>query len=293
MSKRLDKVSDLDIYNLLKTGFNHIPVPIVDLSKGLTTDRIRINRGDELFSNISELGYIKDQNTLNKINSFGRANLPRQSMFYGSIKSSHISYERMTAIAETTNCVLDKQSVDLEGKLLTLSRWEFQNSIPVFQVVFSKETLKTNEDVKKAFNIQIDNISKHENIDKQFCCEFLSFISDEFAKVVTLGYEYKISAIFTQVILEEHPTVKGIMFPSVQTLYQGFNVVFTPKIIDEFLKPILCATFRLYKNGKHTLLENREYYSKSIEGDGTIQWSKQEGNLLSREVILQKLRVMN
>ena len=292
MSKRLESISDVDIYNLLKKGFSYIPVPIYHLPKGLTTDRIRVNNKERLFNNISELGYIKDKSILNKMNYFGRANLPRQSMFYASIKSSNISYERLTAIAETTNCVLDKESIDLEGKLLTLSRWELQSSIPVLQMVFSKEALKNNQEVKKAFDTQVQHISKINNIDKQFCNEFLAFISDEFAKIVTDSFEYKISAIFTQIILEEHPKVKGIMFPSVQTVYQGFNVVFPIKTVDEYLKPILCGVFKLYKNGLQVLLENRGYYSRSIKGDGTILWSKEEGNLISREAILKKLQVV-
>lgn len=277
---------------MLKTGFSYLPVPIVDLPKGLTADRIRVNKKEELFCNINELGYVKDKNAINSIN-YGRANLPKQPMFYASIKSTDISYERMTAIAETTNCVLDKTSVDLEGKLLTLSRWKLQDTIPVFQIVFSNEAMLTNIDVKKAFDIHVDHISKYKNIDKQFCNEFLSFISDEFAKEIKGNSDYKISAIFTKVILEEHPHIQGIMFPSVQTVYQGFNIVLPPEKVDKYLKPTLCGTFKLYKNGINILVENGEYYSTNFKTNGEIIWSKQEGNVLPKEVILDKLQIIN
>ena len=62
-------------------------VPTALLNKGWYVDRVRVNKPGEIFTNYQQISYIHDKNVLANYVDFGRANEPKQAVFYGSIYS--------------------------------------------------------------------------------------------------------------------------------------------------------------------------------------------------------------
>ena len=154
-SKNLTSVSYDEIVDLLKNGIKFIPLPIAKLWKNAFIDRVRPNKGTELFKHIDQLGYIKDKYVIdNVLTSFVRANNPHQVMFYGALETSLIDKPRLTAIAETSHIFRVPGTDCIDGEHYTVSRWETQEELLVVEVVFSEYALKNNPDIAKSFENQ-------------------------------------------------------------------------------------------------------------------------------------------
>lgn len=248
LSNQLDQVDYNDIMDLLKNTIRKIPIPLAKLRANSDIDRARPNIGEDLFKSVDELTYIKDQNTIkNKLLEFGRANKPHQPMFYGAIETTEIRHQRITAIAEVSKLFQNPLGINLDGELYTVSRWINKEELILAEVVFSADAIKTNPDIKRAFEKQTEFAKQAGQDDLEFYTDFLIFISDQFTREPLTPHEYKISTAYAELILTK-PEVQGISFPSVRTKYVGVNVVFEPKVIDEYFDVKVLATQRFYKN---------------------------------------------
>lgn len=289
-SKKLTEVSYEEIYDLLKNGIKLIPLPLAKLRAHSNIDRVRPNKGTTLFKHIDELGYIKDQEVIDKyLTSFGRANTPHQVMFYGALETSLIDKQRLTAIAETSHLFRNTGIDCEEGEHYTVSRWETQKELCVVEVVFSDYALKNNPDIVKSFDNQKKFLEQHNLApqDLEFHLQFLKFISEEFSKKVTNPEEYKISAAYTNLALL-CPKVNGIMYPSVQTEYFGVNIVLTPETIDDCVIPKICSTQIVHKRGMKSLIANGQHYCENIEQDKEIEWKELSSDLLTTKEELEE-----
>jgi hypothetical protein len=292
-SKDLTLVTYDEIYDLLKNGIKYIPIPIAKLRKNSHIDRVRPNKGKTLFKHIDELGYIKDKVVIKKrLKTFGRANNPNQVMFYGALKTTLIDKPRLTAIAETSHIFRNPGTDCIDGEYYSVSRWETQKELLVLEVVFSEYALKNNPDIAESFENQKKLLKKLNLGEKEtkFHLDFLKFISEEFSKKVTNSENYKISSAYTNIALS-HKDVQGITYPSVQTEYFGVNIVLPPKIVDKFVKPIICSTHIVYKKGKECVIANGENYCTEIDTNKNIEWKKNDKKTLStKEEIKEHLK---
>lgn len=289
-SKNLSSVSYDQVYDLLKNGIRHIPLPLAKVWRGAFIDRVRPNKGDELYTHIDQLGYIKDEEVINNIlTTFGRANCPHQVMFYGALQTSLINQQRLTAIAETSNVFRVKDKDCVEGQHCTVSRWQTKKDFLVVEVVFSDYALKNNPDIVRSFESQEKMLRDHnlEQKDMDFHLDFLKFISEEFSKKVSNPEEYKISAAYTNLAVL-HPEVCGITYPSVQTEYFGVNIVLTPKTVDKYVKPLVCSTQVVYKKGKKSLIANGKHFCKNIQVDKEIKWEEHDNKILLTQKQIEK-----
>lgn len=257
LSSQLDKVDYADIVRILKESIRKIPVPIARMPPNTPIDRVRKNIGDNPFTDVhNQLSYIKDKNVIdNYLTEFGRANEPHQPMFYGAIESSLIGHQRITALAETSELFQNPDAVNFDGELYTVSRWRNSDELFLAEIVFSQDAINTNPDIKNAFSKQTDFAKQVGADDVDFYLDFLVFISEEFARPKTSHNDYKISTAYTNLVLT-NPKIHGIAYPSVQTKYQGQNVVFPPDVVDQFLSVDILAMQRLYKNKMRSHLNN-------------------------------------
>jgi len=257
LSSQLDKVDYADIVQILKESIKRIPVPIAKMPPNTPIDRVRKNIGETPFKDVhNQLSYIKDQNVIDKyLTEFGRANEPHQPMFYGAINSSLIGHSRITALAETSELLQNPTAVNFDGELYTVSRWRNSSELFLAEIVFSQEAIDTNPDIKKAFENQTEFAKQQGADDVDFYLDFLVFISDQFARPKSTHNDYKISTAYTNLVLT-NPNIHGIAYPSVQTKYQGQNLVFPPDVVDKFLVVDVLAMQRLYKNKMRSYLNN-------------------------------------
>ncbi len=164
-------------------------------------------------------------------------NLPQTSIFYGAISSSEICQARVTAVAEVSSLFRNGPCASLEDELHTISVWEVVKDMRMVEIVLSDDAMKSNKDVQKRFEEQRDFLKNKRTEDIDLYLDFLRFISNEFSKKVKEGedWSYKISAAYSSLVLER-PGVDGIIYPSVQTVYKGFNVTVKPENVDEYLR---------------------------------------------------------
>lgn len=227
-------------------------VPTALLKKGWYIDRVRVNKNGEIFSNIEQVSYIHDKNTLDNYVAFGRANQPKQAVFYGAIESPAIQQPRVVAYFETSELLKELHKHDNAEEIFTVSRWRILEDIEIIEMIFSDEALKVNEYNKLSLQNQLKNyghLQLAEHYEKQGI-----FFSNEFARNdIEKGesYKYKISASFANYIWN-NTHLKGITYPSVQSKYLGQNVALLPDIVDKYLKLETVGMFRFKReNGEN------------------------------------------
>lgn len=283
LSNKLDTVEYDEIVDILRKSIQKIPIPLAKLQANSNIDRVRKNIGDTPFTNVDELSYIKNQYVIDNIlTEFGRANMPHQVLFYGAIETTNLQQQRITAIAETSELFQDKNGVNLDGELYTVSRWINNAELSLAEVVFSKEAIAINPDIKKNFEKQTEFAKKVGFDDLEFYTDFLVFISDQFARPKQTHHDYKISTAYTNLVLTSQH-VQGIAFPSVQTRYEGVNVAFEPAIIDKYFAVEVLAMQRLYKNKMKMYLANHKNCLNPKECHDNIIWTDLEPEYLTTD----------
>ncbi len=222
-------------------------VPTALIKKGFFIDRVRVNKTGEIFSNIEQVSYIHDKNKLEKLVNFGRANEPKQSIFYGSIISPKIPHPRIVAYFETSELIKELDKHDNVEEVFTLSRWTILEDIEIVEMIFSDEALKVNDYIKQSLEHQMKNYKDLPLADHY---EFQGkFFSNEFARADIKNnesFKYKISAAYSNYIWK-NSRLKGITYPSVASNYFGQNVALLPEIVDKFLKLELVGMFKFEK----------------------------------------------
>lgn len=286
-SKNLESVEYEKLIEILKTSIRKIPIPLAKLRPESSIERARANNGTPLFKSVEDLGYIKDEEVIKKLNKFGRANKPHEVLFYSAIETSKLDKARITAIAETSRLFLDNNSVQLDGELFTVSRWRNKQELIIAEVVFAEEAIKNNEDIKTSYEKQKQFAKELKDVDSEFFEDFLIFISNEYARVANSHNDYKISTAYTELVLT-HKDVQGITYPSVQTNYYGANLVLPTKVVDEYLYPEVATTSILFKDKMNMTIGNGGHFSKNLENH--IVWQElDKKHMTPKEELLKRL----
>jgi hypothetical protein len=273
ISENLQYVDYEMIYNAIKEMRNKA-VPSTLLKKGGYVDRVRINEKEEIFNNESSVSYIKNKAILESRKEFGRANLPNQPMFYGSVASTLIDIPRAVAFFETTELLDDRSK--LEGmkeveQIFTHSRWRVIEDIELAEIIYSDEALKINPDVQTALKYHEQFIIGHDQ--KEHFEDQLRFFSNQFARVKKYSdHEYKISCAYANYILDS-TSLGGIAYPSVPSEYKGQNVVLRPEVVDNSLKlEKVGMSFFKRKNFTNLPIECFKVCTELGEGNQSFKW---------------------
>jgi hypothetical protein len=277
-SSNLESTEYVAIINLIKNSIKIIPITSAILTKGTFIDRVRPNDGENLFVSEDQISYIKDKVVIDKyMTKYGRCNQPHQVMFYGAIESSIINKQRVTAISETSRIFKDVESINLEGELLTLSRWEVMEDIVIVELVFHDAAIQINPDTRKSFYHHFPQI--FESPDREIMLKLLKLFSFEFAKVVSSHehFNYKISTAFTNLvindgILPDGRKIEGITYPSVVSGYQGQNIVLRPDVVNQKLKLKYVTTHSLHKNKLKSFINNHKLVSDFGINNSNFTW---------------------
>ena len=237
-------------YNIIRQSIADLRdkfVPTALLKKGWYIDRVRVNKNDDVFTNIEQVSYIHDQDVLENYVTFGRANEPKQAVFYGAIESPAVKHPRAVAYFETSELLRELHKYDNVEEIFTVSRWRILEDIEVIEMIFSEEALKVNEYNKLSLQNQLKNyvhLQLADHYEKQGV-----FFSNEFARNDVMkgeSYKYKISAAYANYIWN-NTTLKGITYPSVQSNYLGQNVALLPELVDKYLKLETVGMFKFEK----------------------------------------------
>ena len=230
----LKDISYDKIYEII-SEIKYKAVPTALLHSGRYINRVRINEEpNEIYSNIKKISYNSQAESVNKID-FGRANIPKQSIFYGSVD---LNNSLMTAYFETSQLQKNIDQYDNVEEVFTLGRWRVLSEIKILEKIFCKEALAVNEQVQQSFNAQLKKI-KSKPLLFEYYKRQLEFFSDEFARN-DIGrdesFKYKISSAYVNYMWNcEKFKLLGVTYPSVMTDYIGQNVALKPEVVDEYL----------------------------------------------------------
>ena len=265
---RLDEIDYNDIKTLIEESIRHIPIALAKLHKNAIIDRVRLNKETTFFNSQTELSYIKDEEVISKcLTKFGRANKPHQPLFYGALTSAKIKENRMTAFVETSTKIKDNELIDLEGELFTLSRWITNKELIVPEIVFSEDAIRANPQTEQSFKIHYQAFMEEPM--RELALRQLQLFSQEFARKARTHHDYKIAVAYADLLMSKG-NYPGIIYPSVQTAYQGQNLVLRPDIVDKHVILSKVSTHRLHKNKMNSIMAN--YYHTTDFGENNMKF---------------------
>ncbi|MBL7851624.1 MAG: hypothetical protein JNN04_12035 [Cyclobacteriaceae bacterium] len=253
-------------------------IPTAILKKGSFIDRVRINSHAVPFTQKDQISYISDPKILAGIRAFGRANVPGQGVFYGSLITKHIPQPRVAAYFETSDLVKSLNDHDTVEETFTLSRWRVLQDLEVVEMIFSEAALKVNEYVQMSLNNQLKNITAHPQRDH--CIAQGTLFSNEFARTdIGKGqdYKYKISAAYAN-YLWNRTGLMGITYPSVPTEYKGQNVALLPAAVDGYLRLETVGEFKFVGRNNDNMVTLRRYCKDFGIHETSFNWQEYHGD---------------
>lgn len=230
-----------------------VPWMCVTLHPDKLIMRIRPNYGNEEFFHRKELTYKPKH--LNY--TYQRASTPQNTMFYGSIISDYYyghepDSERYVATLESLPWSLDKNVKGFQKH--TLSRWRVKEDINILAIVHHDQFIQDRKFTEELENTYRDTIQGFTQENREKYDRVVKYISEEFAKPVKEHYEYKISALFSNIITQKG--LDGVIYPSVQNAGYGYNVAITPQAADAKLELSVAGECVLYKNKTSVIVDN-------------------------------------
>jgi hypothetical protein len=270
----LSNISYQKIFYTLLNEVRSIPFVTTKLKSGYHIERARINKPGQVFKSERELSYRTD---FENIKSFGRANYPGQSLFYGAIKTDHVQYPRIVNLFETSEMFRSGDKEKKEEFVMTVGKWRIKNDIEVVESVFNKPNIQNIPQIKKAYDHHMAKITSDLG-DKAKDVEYiLEFFSDEFAKNnIKSPDDYKISAAYTEMAIN-FKNFAGVAYPSVRTNYEGFNVALAIPAVETHLQLEVVAMFKIYKRGPESFMDNLAYATELGPLNSEFKWINMEG----------------
>lgn len=285
--KFIDDLSNLDLTKidlanldkLIDSVFHIIPITSGFVEQGTILFRARVNKKDQSFDNVSELG----MPPLEFIKKYGRANAPRERIFYSATSSKLACGEVLQNLKYSFN---PKREIGI----VTVSLWEVKKRLHLSTLYYSEKVAKFREDITKFKNgnkssIRTDKLIKESVIDTQDL--ILEFFSEEFAKdSIKAPDDYKISTSYAKRVKQmndfialQHSDNKfdGLVYPSVAMKYNGDNIALFDSELDEKINfktafKMICVGFDFTK------ADFNSYYLheiKEVKGDGGIIWDRE------------------
>ncbi|MDP4208723.1 MAG: hypothetical protein Q8928_07925 [Bacteroidota bacterium] len=255
---------DKIIYTLHKNGIR-LPILTSIIKKGEIIERGRISHEGRMFSSECEISYRTD---IEKIDKYGRANRPFQSMFYGSSPTRDIKHPTIVLFSELVEQFRNISKSNFETTM-TVGRWIVIDDFEVADICFS-ENYFTVDELKNRFELWVQKIQDTE-LNEENYQNLLSFFSNEFAKAnINNHHDYKISSIYTDYVLNEK--LNGICYPSVRTDYQGRNFALLPSAVEEYMELREAAVFKYTIQNGEPLVINTHYSNELGAFNSRFVW---------------------
>lgn len=235
MKSVINRIEDFDFSRISDDDFklfaklNSLKIITHLIPSGTWISRCRKNTSfAEKFYFDKDLSYRTD---ILNIKKFGRCNYPRNSVFYGSIYSEEIEKPYIVSLFETSEFYRTKHN---GIEMFTIGMWKTKSDMEVASIIPN-----INKNNSSPINkITIDNQNKFmlDNNFNQDDILFYDLLGKEFTKCNDnkSHFNYFLSANFSHTVLSL-PEINGLIYPSVQTEYKGFNLVIKPSSVDKYL----------------------------------------------------------
>jgi hypothetical protein len=230
-----------------------IPFPIVALDDRELIERIRNNYDGEVFHSWTQLSARQD---LENIKTCGRLNVPKSSVFYGTLQGANLDMARLTTIMETHQSFRNDVVDATVQQVFTTSQWRVKGNLRLLVIPFHNA-----EDMSKRLKLTAEKFKRH--FERDFpqtypgFINLLNFFSKQLAKQVRDVEQYKFTAALSEVFLKDY-RLDGIIYPSTKTGYQTENIAIKAESTNK-LELFKVAMFELFIHKKQTFIEPIAY----------------------------------
>ena len=183
--------------------------------------RAIINESDKPFNSVKRIRYNPNPDYIN------RANIKGQGIAYYAVAPD---------ISIVEGCRYNLKNSNERTFELTVSKWKILKKMSVQVVCNLKEAQASGTDLKSIADATAKK-RRNELERKYYRTWFLKsrFLADQYAKnKIKCEKDYYISAAHSNSIFKStSPVIEGIIYPSVQYLFKGFNIALPPSNFDE------------------------------------------------------------
>lgn len=230
----------------------------VNLHKGASIIRARPNNKDGRFVKKSDFSFKPPKfNT-----TYQRASTPFQTMFYGCIlpeviEPGELENARVIGALESMPWLRNKTESGYEK--ISFGRWFVEEDLKLIAIIHKDSYYSKSSYTRELVNAYQKFISQQDANLTAKSLKFQYFLADEFSKEIKTHQDYMISAIFSEVVVNnKNHEIDGILYPSVRTAGEGFNVA---------IKPESCSKMGLYVAGECSVYKLRDH---TIVGNDAI-----------------------
>lgn len=265
-SSQISEIDYVEILNDLRQLVVGIPFPIVSPHKGDIIERVRINYDGEIFKYETEVSLRTD---LDNISEFGRLNKPEQANFYGTFVDDDITKARITTINETHRTLRKRNTKTVESQIFTTSQWQVKDDLRLLVLPFHSEVRNNSRMLHTAVYFRL-SIEKSFGSSAQGIQNVLNFFSDQFSKEVQDHLDYKLTAAFGEVFMEDYE-IDGIVYPSLKADFETQNVALSPKAMSK-IRLFKVGMFELFINEDHVVIDPMAYAEDLGPSNSDFNW---------------------
>jgi hypothetical protein len=279
-----------DIVKAYRETFVTVPICHIQMKKGTVVFRGRKNENEGLFKELNQIG-LKPSD---KVDSFGRANIPKEAVFYACTNEESVVREVTQWYINDNGRAQDLFSRGIMGmgwnpftSFMTISAWHITEDLNL-ALLFNSDDLKRTPAIQEISAERAKLIDgQSENFHSSFN-KILNFFSNEFGRLdVKHELEYIYSAYYAYEIYHEinkdNPLHKldGVKYASIANDSRGENIAISETAFKNkmsFLGANYCYTYNSQDrniDGDSTAMIGR-INTAILKEDNSFEWVEAE-----------------
>lgn len=215
-----------------------------------------------------KISYIRDSSI---VPPYNRASFEGDPMFYGCAGQPDQFKEAVHVAYNEVSSLINDSAYGSTEEHYVGGLWKIVKPVNVIALVHHQAFTSKNERLKD-LNHQYQRAVKKDPDMAERSLRLSEFLATEFAKPVTKGCQYKISAAFATHVMELG--IDGIMYPSVKADGDTsvFNVALTPKSVDNKLNLKEVTAVRVVKLSNGSVAPLPALHDPNVSGK--FQWQE-------------------
>lgn len=243
-----------DLASHLIDQIGKIGLVTTTLHRGKILLRARANKLNEHFNTLADLSYKPGRFN----HEYQRASTPRMTMFYAALIPENLNLgelDNATIVGSLEASKLLRDNKITEGQqVVTFGQWIVTGDIPLITVVYHRDYIAKSNFTKQLYYSYQEFLKKHPS-EYYNSLAATTFFADQFSKPdIQVHYDYMLSALFTEMAVKKG--YAGVLYPSVRSDGQGFNVAIHPHFANNNLELLNVAERRIYKTPEKVYIDN-------------------------------------
>jgi hypothetical protein len=231
----------------------YFPSQSTSLKPDMLVFRARPHASDVRFTHEHEISFRRDTEAV----GMGRANLAKQPVFYGAVRSVEVPHPWFLACNEV--CYKPYPMC----QTFTASAWRVTKELPLINLTTHAEQASGMASARMAYHGVQEMLNKVPASHREHTSAMMTCLGEEFSRIVEQSADYWISAAFAHFIYCN--LAGGISYPSVANNFKGFNVAIRPDLVEEHLELIGGQLVQYQSDGDQTRVLNYELFEGRTE----------------------------